>query len=74
MTITNVCFQLLKKLSVLPSECSELVAGAIWLRTDEIRQHLADSSHRISHAYLRDFDWQIKVICLFCNYLRPSLH
>ena len=42
-------------------EYGEKVADAIWVRREEIRGQLVKQTAQISHAYLKDFDWQLKV-------------
>ena len=42
-------------------EYSKEVADAVWVRRDEIRIQLVKRTSEISHAYLKDFDWQLKV-------------
>ena len=54
-------FQILGQLTFLLPEYSKEVADAVWVRRDEIRIQLVKRTSEISHAYLKDFDWQLKV-------------
>lgn len=45
-------------------ELSQLVAGCLWVRREEIRSQLVRDSYKFSHTYLNDFDWRLKV-CTF---------
>jgi len=54
-------FQILGQLTFMLPEYSKEVADAVWVRRDEIRIQLVKRTSEISHAYLKDFDWQLKV-------------
>ena len=52
-------------------DLSQLIAGCLWVRREEIRSQLLKDSYKFSHTYLNDFDWRLKVcvhesVCMFC--------
>ncbi|KAK2174796.1 hypothetical protein NP493_777g01045 [Ridgeia piscesae] len=55
-------FQILGQLTFMLPEYSKEVADAVWVRRDEIRIQLVKRTSEISHAYLKDFDWQLKLV------------
>ena len=62
--LSKMCFlwfQILGQLTFMPPEYSKEVADAVWVRRDEIRIQLVKRTSEISHAFLKDFDWQLKV-------------
>ena len=67
----SLCFpQVAEKLVGMgvDGELSQLVAGCLWVRREEIRSQLLRDSYKFSHTYLNDFDWRLKVcVCMTCT-------
>ena len=56
-------------------ELSQLVAGCLWVRREEIRAQLLKDSYKFSHTYLNDFDWRLKVcVCISIQYNRVHMY
>ncbi|KAI0218673.1 COMM domain-containing protein 8 [Lamellibrachia satsuma] len=53
---------ILSQLEFLQLEYSKEVRDAVWIRRDEIRVQLVKKTTEISQAYLKDFDWQLKLV------------
>ena len=55
--------QVLKRLCSqgLSQEIAGLLAECLWVRKEEIRDELVRQSCAISHSYLADYDWKMKV-------------
>ena len=45
----------------LPAEVKQAVLDCVWPRQEEVRQSLVQNTAMISNAYLKDFDWKVKV-------------
>ena len=62
-TQTPPPLQVVKKLVDMgvSGELSQLVAGCLWVRREEIRSQLVRDSYQFSHTHLNDFDWRLKV-------------
>ena len=59
----HCCTQVAEKLVGMgvDGELSQLVAGCLWVRREEMRTQLLRDSYKFSHTYLNDFDWRLKV-------------
>ena len=55
--------QLAEKLKAMGAslEVSQLLAVCVWVRKDELHNHLVKESYNISQSRLNDFDWKLKV-------------
>ena len=55
--------QVLKRLCSqgLSQEIASLLAECLWVRREEIRDELVRRSCAISHSFLADYDWKMKV-------------
>ena len=47
-------------------DLSQLVAGCLWVRREEISSQLLRDSYKFSHTYFNDFDWRLKVCVCVC--------
>ena len=68
--------QVAKKLVAMgvDGDLSQLVAGCLWVRREEVRSQLLRDSYKFSHTCLNDFDWKLKVNVATCwNRLRVVL-
>jgi len=45
----------------LPAEVKQAVLDCVWPRQEEVRQSLVQNTAMISNAYLKDFDWKVKM-------------
>ena len=62
---------MLNRLEGLPGEHRQIVTDAILLRWDDLRDALAAAAASITHAQLKDFDWQMKA-CLALEYCKST--
>lgn len=45
----------------LSAEVKQAVLDCLWPRQEEVKQSLVQSTAMISNAFLKDFDWKVKV-------------
>ena len=57
--------QIIQQLDGLPEEYKSMFCDVVNARRNDIRQQLLADSHGISHSVMTDFDWKLKVKCLF---------
>ncbi|XP_074620035.1 COMM domain-containing protein 8-like [Acropora palmata] len=46
----------------LSAELNQAVLDCLWPRREEMKQSLVQSTAMVSNAYLKDFDWKVKMI------------
>jgi hypothetical protein len=55
---------MLDSLKAVPQDKRGVMVEAATVHRDSLRQRLLQDTTAISQTVLRDFDWQLKVVCL----------